>query len=368
MIDEPAPSSTAVPCDAAEGALGARRPPRRAGRDAPRRRRAVVERLLVLGSGATALVPVAALIAAVVVLLVEALPAIRYNGSGFLTGSAWRPGNYYGQPVRTGGVLHPAGASYGALPIVLGTLEVSAIAVLVAFPVAVGAAVLIVEKLPGRAAGLVGFCLEVLAGIPSVVFGLWGVLTFGPWLARHVYPVLAHLPNVAPLSIFHGSPGYGEGLLSAGLVLAVMIVPIIAATTRDLLRQVPAATKEGAEALGMTDAEVFRAVQLRWVRTGVIGAVVLGLGRALGETIAVALVSGSVLSSATNIYGTMTTIAATIVSLLDSAQTDATGLAVKTLSEAALVLLVITLVVNVGARLLVRRSARGAALPIGAGF
>lgn len=316
----------------------------------------------------SALVPLGALVAAVVVLLVEAFPAIRYDGWGFLTGSAWRPGNYYGAPVRTGGVLHPVGAAYGALPLVLGTLESSAIAVVVAFPVAVGAAVLVVEKLPSRVAGAVGFCLEVLAGIPSVVIGLWGVLSFGPWLARDVYPVLTHLPNVPPLDIFHGPVGAGEGLLTSGLVLAVMIIPIIAATTRDLLRQVPEATKEGADALGMTHAEAFRTVQVRWVRTGVLGALVLGLGRALGETIALALVSGTVLSSATNIYGTMTTVAATIVSLLDSAQTDPTGLAVRALAEAALVLLVITIAVNIGARLLVRRSARGAALPIGAGF
>ncbi len=331
-------------------------------------RRALGERALSVVTAVTALVPLGALVAATVVLLVEALPAIRYDGLQFLTGSAWRPGNYYGAPVRTGGVLHPVGAAYGALPLILGTLESSAIAVVVAFPVAVGAAVLVVEKLPRRAASTMGFFLEVLAGIPSVVFGLWGVLSFGPWLARDIYPALTHLPDVPPLSIFHGPVGAGEGLLTSGLVLAVMIIPIIAATTRDLLRQVPEATKEGADALGMTHAEAFGAVQVRWVRTGVLGALVLGLGRALGETIALALVSGTVLSSATNIYGTMTTVAATIVSLLDSAQTDPTGLAVRALAEAALVLLVITLAVNVGARLLVRRSARGAALPIGAGF
>jgi phosphate transport system permease protein len=108
--------------------------------------------------------------------------------------------------------------------------------------------------------------------IPSVIFGIWGPLTFGPFLAHHVYPVLARLPNFPPFSIFRGNVGVGQGLLTSGLVLAVMIVPNIAATTRDLLRQVPEPTKEGATALGMTDAEGFRAVQLRWVRSGVLAA------------------------------------------------------------------------------------------------
>ncbi|HVC26342.1 MAG TPA: phosphate ABC transporter permease subunit PstC [Acidimicrobiales bacterium] len=326
------------------------------------------ERALLGGSAVTAAVPLAALVAMLVVLVIQALPAIRYNGWHFLVGSGWNPGSTYSQPVHTGGILHLAGASYGAWPLILGTLEASAIAVLVGFPIAVGAAVFIVEKLPRALSGVVGLFLEILAGIPSVVFGLWGVLTFGPWLARDIYPALTHLPNVPVLDIFRGSTGYGEGLLTAGIVLAAMIIPLIAATTRDLLRQVPEATKEGAEALGLTSAEVFRTVQFRWVRTGVLGAAILGLGRALGETIAVALVTGSVLQSATNIYGTTTTIAATIVSQLDSAQTDPTGLYVRVLAEAALVLMAITLLVNIAARRIVRRSARGVALPVGVGF
>ncbi|HUZ19964.1 MAG TPA: phosphate ABC transporter permease subunit PstC [Acidimicrobiales bacterium] len=352
------------PPPAAAGAVrGARRP--RPPRPYARR---LAERALRAGSTVTAIVPLGALVAMIVVLLVEALPAIRYNGWHFLTGSTWSQGSYYSPPVRTNGILHPAGATYGAWPLILGTIETSAIAIAIGFPIAFGAAIFIVEKLPKRLAGVVGLCLELLAGIPSVVIGLWGVLTLGPLLARDVYPLLAHLPNVPVLNIFRGYVGSGEGLLTSGIVLAAMIIPIIAATTRDLLRQVPEATREGAEALGMTGAEVFRTVQLRWIRTGVIGAVILGLGRALGETIAVALVSGSVISAATNIYGTMTTIAATIVSLLDSAQGDPTGLATRSLSEAALVLLGMTLIVNIGARMLVRRSARGAALPVGVGF
>lgn len=334
----------------------------------PRSLHGLAQQLLRVGTAVSAVIPLGALIAMVIVLLVEALPAIRYNGWGFITGTQWNLGSFYSPPVHTRGVLHPLDANYGALPLILGTLETSAIAVVVGFPVAVGAAIFIVEKLPRALSGVIGLILEILAGIPSVVIGLFGVFTFGPWLARTIYPLLAHLPNVPVLNVFRGDHGYGQGLLSAGVILAAMIVPIIAATARDLLRQVPEATREGAEALGMTSSEVFFSVQFRWIRTGVIGALVLGLGRALGETIAVALVSGSTLQLAHNIYGSMTTIAAAIVTLLDSSQSDPTGFSTRSLSEAALVLLVITLVVNVAARLLVRRSARGAALPVGVGF
>ncbi len=328
----------------------------------------VLQRLLRIGSAVTAVVPLGALIAMLVILLFEALPAIRFNGWHFLSGTSWSSGSFYSPPVRSGGVLHPLGASYGAWPLILGTLETSAIAVVVGFPVAFAAAVFIVEKLPRALSGVVGVVLEVLAGIPSVVIGLWGLFTFGPFLARNLYPLLGHLPDVPPLAIFHGNHGYGEGLLSAGLVLAAMIIPIVAATTRDLLRQVPEGTREGAEALGMTSSEVFFAVQVRWIRSGVIGALILGLGRALGETIAVALVSGSAMQIAPNIYSGMTTIAAAIVTLLDSAQSDPTGLETRALAEAALVLMAITLLVNIAARALVRRSARGAALPVGVGL
>ncbi|MDE3108042.1 MAG: ABC transporter permease subunit, partial [Acidobacteriota bacterium] len=159
--------------------------------------------------------------------------------------------------------------------------------------------------------------------------------------------------------------GYGEGLLTSGLILGLMIVPIIASTTRDLFQQVPALPKEGAEALGFTDAEVARQVTIPWVRSGIIGATVLGLGRALGETIAVAMVSGSSLGHvSSNIYGTMTTIAATIVSQLDSAATDGTGFAISTLAEAGLLLTVISVIVNLAARSIVRRSSAMSA-PVG---
>jgi phosphate transport system permease protein len=333
------------------------------------RRRAAVSRLLRGAGAAGSSIPLLALIFVLATLLIQALPAIAYNGGGFFTGTAWRPGNFYANGVTTNGVAHPPGVDYSVWPLIVGTLASSLIAMIVAVPVSIGAALVIVERLPRRVADAVGMLLELLAGIPSVVIGLWGALTFGPLIARDIAPILAnHAPDVPVLNFFRGPTGYGEGLLTSGLVLAVMIIPIVAATTRDLLRQVPLLPREGALALGMSEWETARRVTLPWIRTGIIGAVVLGLGRALGETMAVAMVSGAVTGTLpTNLYATMSTISATIVSQLDSALTDATGFAVRTLAEAGLVLMVITLAANIAARVLVRRTS-GTALPVGRGI
>lgn len=324
--------------------------------------------LLRYATALAALLPLLALVGIVAVLAAKAYPAMRLNGIGFLARSAWEPGNTYGAAVKTDGVLHPVGALYGAAPLIVGTLASSAIAVLFAVPLSVGAALAIVEKLPRKASYVVGMFLELLAGIPSVVFGLWGAIAFGPVLARDVYPSIASIfPDVPVLSFFRGDTGYGEGLLTSGLVLAIMIVPIIAATTRDLLRQVPALPKEGAAALGMNDWEVVRKVSIPWVRSGIIAASVLGLARALGETMAVAMVSGSLLGTMpTNLYGKMGTIAATIVQQLDGAFSDGTGFAVRTLAELALLVAIITLITNIAARLIIRKVA-ATGLPVGRG-
>ncbi|TVS86846.1 phosphate ABC transporter permease subunit PstC [Mycobacterium helveticum] len=319
--------------------------------------------------GLGAVIPLLALVFVLATLLIEALPAIRVNGPHFVTGTEWNMGNTYGANETTDGVAHPAGAYYGALPLIVGTLASSAIALLVAVPVSIGAAFAIAQRLPKRLAAAVGMVLELLAGIPSVVVGLWGAMTFGPFIAHHVAPVIArNAPDVPVLGYFRGDTGNGEGMLISGLVLAVMVIPIIASTTRDLIRQVPSLPREGAIALGMSEWECVRRVTLPWVSSGVIGAVVLGLGRALGETMAVAMVSGAMLGAMpANIYSTMTTIAATIVSQLDSAMTDSTNFAVQTLAEAGLVLMVITLLTNIAARALVRRTS-GTALPVGRGI
>ncbi len=205
-----------------------------------------------------------------------------------------------------------------------------------AVPLSIGAAFALTERLPAWISRPLGLAIEILAGIPSVVIGLWGLLTFGPWLAQNIYPTLASiasdLPNVWPFNYFRQPVGTGEGLLTAGLVLGMMIIPIITSTTRELFIQVPTLPKEGGEALGMTHWEVANRITLPWVRSGIIGGTVLGLGRALGETIAVVLVGGASLHIAPNIYQPFGTIAATILTQLDGAQADGTGFAVATLA------------------------------------
>jgi phosphate transport system permease protein len=315
------------------------------------------------------LMPLAALVFAVTVLAIKAYPAIRVNGLNFLTGTTWTTGSGYATTVHTDGVAHLQGSSFGALAIIVGTLQSSAIALIIAVPISVGAAFALTERLPNWLSQPLGFAIEVLAGVPSVVIGLWGLLILGPVLARDVYPAVAHhMPNVPVLNYFRGSlAATGQGLITVGLVLALMIIPIIASTTRDLFRQVPSLPKEGATALGMTDFEVANKITIPWVRSGIIGASVLGLGRALGETVAVALLSGSAIRYAPNIFGQMTTIAATILTQLDGAQTDGTGFAVATLAELGLVLAVISVLVNLAARAIINRSSRLGA-PVGRGI
>jgi phosphate transport system permease protein len=323
--------------------------------------------LRVLGlSGA--LVPGLVLLALLVELILKAIPAIGFSGLHFLTGSVWSFGAEYGTPVKSQGLIHMPDEEFGALPQILGTLATSAIALIIAIPVSVGAALLIVEALPRQLAAIVGGFLELLAGVPSVLVGLWGALTLGPIVAKHVSPLIARSVGTVPglRGVFGGSTGYGQGLFTSGLVLAVMVIPIIASTARDLIRGVPILPREGAIALGMSDFECARKVTLPWVRAGILGAIVLGLGRALGETIAVAMVCGVALASLpTNLYGAMITIAANIVQNLETAITDPMDL--SAFAYLALVLMVITLLTNVIAAMLVGRVS-GTALPVGRGL
>jgi phosphate transport system permease protein len=311
------------------------------------------------GARVAVLLPFAALVFVVAVLAVKAFPAVKVNGAGFFTGSAWKIGSTYAPTIHTSGVARPKGSSYGAWPLIAGTLQTSAIAVIIALPISIGCAFALTERLPRWVSRPLGFAIELLAGVPSVVLGLWGVLTFGPALAKTVYPFLAHnLPDVPVLSFFKGTVGHGEGLLTGGLTLTLMIVPIITATTADLFRQVPTLPKEGGEALGMTDFEVANRITFRWVRSGIIGATVLGLGRALGETMALVLTVGSIFKLAPNVYSPMSTIATAIATQLDSALTDGTGFAVSSLAEIALVLAVISVLVNLAARWIVLRTSK----------
>ncbi|HMH89482.1 MAG TPA: phosphate ABC transporter permease subunit PstC [Streptosporangiaceae bacterium] len=315
-----------------------------------------------------AVVPLLALALILVLLIDRAIPAIQFSGLKFLTGTTFNFGSQYGTPVTSQGIVHQPGEVFGALPEILGTLVTSAIALIIAVPVSIGAAMVIVERLPRQLASYVGLFLELLAGIPSVIVGLWGALTFGPFIAHDIAPLIADTLGKVPglQGFFGGETGNGQGLLTSGLVLAVMIIPIIAATARDLIRGVPILPREGAVALGMSDWETARRVTLPWVGAGLIGAAVLGLARALGETIAVAMVCGVALGQLpTNLYASMVTIAANIVQNLNTAITD--PLDIRAFAELALVLMVITLATNVLARLMVRRVS-GTALPVGRGL
>jgi phosphate transport system permease protein len=314
-----------------------------------------------IGGRIAVLLPFAALVFAVSVLAVKAYPAIRVNGLGFITGTKWSYGSGYAATVHTDGAAHPSGSSFGALTIIVGTLQSSAIALIIAVPISIGAAFALTERMPTWLSRPLGFAIEVLAGIPSVVIGLWGLLILAPLLGRDVYPAIGrNMPDVPVLNFSHSVPGSptatGQGLLTAGIVLGLMIVPIISSTTRDLFNQVPPLPKEGATALGMTEWEVAHKITIPWVRSGIIGASVLGLGRALGETVAVALVSGSAIQFAPNAFGAMTTIGATILTQLDGAQTDGTGFAVATLAELGLVLAVISVLVNLAAGAIIKRT------------
>jgi phosphate transport system permease protein len=319
-----------------------------------------------LGRGG-AVVPLLMLGFVLITLVLQAIPAIRFSGWHIFTGKTWNFGSQYAAPVTSDGVTHLAGEEFGALPEILGTLATSAIALIIAVPVSIGAALAIVERLPKRAASVIGGFIELLAGIPSVIIGLWGALTFGPFIAHHISPLIIKIvPNWPGLGFLHGDAGNGQGLLTSGLILAIMVIPIVASTARDLIRGVPLLPREGAIALGMSDSQAARKVTLPWVGAGLIGAAVLGLGRAVGETIAVAMVCGVALGALpNNLYAAMITIAANIVQNLDTAITD--RMDVSAFAELALILMVITLTANVIARLMVRRVS-GTALPVGRGL
>ncbi len=314
--------------------------------------------LLKVITGAIAAGAIGAMLLILVFLLRDSWPSIMYNGWHFVTTITWNIGNLYsGGVTHRNGATAALGAAFGILPFIEGTVLSSLIAVVLAIPLAVALALLLVEYLPTRIGETLSFIVEMLAGIPSVVLGLWGLAVLIPWIGHSFGPFLLRWLGWIPF--FRGPVGSGQGLLASGLILAVMIIPIIAASTRDVLRQTPRETKDGALALGLTKWEVIRAVSLPWASSGIFGAVVLGLGRALGETMAVLMVSGSAANYLPqNIYSPIGTMAATIVSQLDSAMTDPTGMAVHALAEVALVLFIISVIVNVPARLLLSAAAR----------
>jgi phosphate transport system permease protein len=294
----------------------------------------------------------ATLAAIILFLAIYSWPAMHFNGPGFVVRDVWNLGNLYADPITVHGTQIQPGASYGILFLIVGTLLTTLIALLLAVPVGVGAAIFLAEAVPDNLRIWISFCVELLMAIPSVVFGLWGYVVVIPFLGRHLFPFFAHtIGRVIPF--FAGPTGSGYGLLTAAVVLSLMIVPIIAATLRDALVNQPASMREAALALGATRFEALWRVTLPGARRTLIGATFLALGRALGETMAVLMVSGNALNYLPhNLYDPISTMAAFIVSQLDSALQDPTGMAVRSLAEIALVLSVISIIVNGVARLI----------------
>ena len=268
----------------------------------------------------------------------ESAPAWRSLGFlRFLASSEW-------DPVQD---------RYGALPFVYGTLVTSAIAILVALPVGVGLALFLSEMGPKRLRPPVAFAIEVLAAIPSVIFGLWGLFVLVPWLRETVQPALQAALGFLPL--FQGPP-IGLGYLAGGLILAVMILPTLSSVTSEVLKTVPLSLKEGAYALGATRWEAIRMAILPYARPGIVGAALLGLGRALGETMAVTMVIGNSPEIHASLFAAGYSLPAVIANEFAEAVTP---VHVGALAALGLVLFGVTLILNAAAQILVRAVARG---------
>jgi phosphate transport system permease protein len=257
-------------------------------------------------------------------------------GLGFITRRTW-------DPVRE---------EFGALPFIYGTAMSSLIGLAVAVPVSIGVAVFLTAHAPRSARTPISFLVQLLAAIPSVVYGLWGIFVLAPLLRDHVYPAIQSALGFLP--IFQGTPN-GLGLMTAGIILSVMTVPIITAVTTDVMRAVPGSQAEAALALGATKWEATRVV-LRNARSGIMGAVILGLGRAVGETMAVTMVIGNRPEISASLFEPSFTIASAIANEFTEATSEVYRHA---LVELGLILFVITFVINAAARLMVYAVTRG---------
>jgi phosphate transport system permease protein len=260
----------------------------------------------------------------------ESLPAIRAFGWGFIAGTRWDAVN----------------EEFAALPYIYGSVVSSILAICLATPLSVGAALFITEVVPQRFSGAISVLVELLAAIPSVIYGLWGILVMIPWLQQTVEPFL--LRHLGFLPFFRGAP-YGVSMLAAVFILMIMIVPIITSITKEVLLAVPTIQKEAAIALGATRWEMIRITVLPYGKSGILGAVILGLGRAIGETMAVTMVIGNTPKISLSLLAP----GYTMPSVIANEFAEATGaLHTASLMEIGLILLGVTLVINMLARLL----------------
>jgi len=274
------------------------------------------------------------------VLFVGAWPAIKRFGASFLVTSTW----------------DPVAEVYGAAPMIFGTLASSLVALLIAVPLALSVAIFLTEFSPRWLRQPVAFLVELLAAIPSVVYGMWGIFVLIPFLRSYVVPPLKAVFGWTP---FLQGVFYGNSLLAGGVILAIMIVPYIAAVSREVLLAVPTSQREAALAMGATRWEAVRSAVLPYGRAGLIGAIILGLGRALGETMAVTMVIGNRHDIGVSVLQPAYTMAAAIANEFSEATTATYQSA---LMEVGLILFVLTVAVNAIARILIWRVARGAAV------
>jgi phosphate transport system permease protein len=252
----------------------------------------------------------------------------------------------------------PAHNKFGAVPFIYGTLVTSAIAIVIAWPVSVGIALLLTEVVPRRWSRPIVYVIDLLAVVPSVVWGLWGILVLAPWLQTIYQDIASGLTGVPVLSTFFGGTGIsGASFFTAGLILAVMITPIVTSLSREVIATVPAIEREGAYALGATRWEMIRGAVWPHSQAGVVGAVLLGLGRAMGETIAAALVIGSSPTITTHLFTTGYSMPAVIANQFGEATV---GVFRAALIGMGVLLFVITIIINLSARAIVGRSVRRA--------
>lgn len=271
-------------------------------------------------------------------------PSVRRFGASFVVSSHW----------------DPVQGQFGGFPFLYGTLVTSTVALLLAVPVSFGIAVFLSEYCPQRWRQPLSFAVELLAAIPSIVYGLWGLFVLVPILRDRIEIPIAS-SWLAALPLFSGPP-YGIGVMAAGVVLAIMITPTIASISRDVMAAVPRTQHEAALALGATRWEAIRMAATGYARAGILGAIILGLGRALGETMAVTMVIGN----RAQVSGSLFDLGATMASVIANEFAEAVGdLYYSALIEVGLMLFLVTFLLNLAARALVQRVARGVSTAVG---
>ena len=278
----------------------------------------------------------------IISLIAGSIPAFREYGPGFFVNQSW----------------NPVTEKFGAAAAIYGTIITSLIAMLIAVPLGLGIAVFLTELCPMWLRRPIGIAIELLAGIPSIIYGIWGLFVFAPFLQEHVQPALiSAFGNVPVLSTLFAGPPYGIGTLTASLILAIMVLPFVTSISRDVFSTVPPVLKEAAYGVGCTTWEVVSNIVIPYARVGVIGGVMLGLGRALGETMAVTFVIGNAHKISASLLAPGTTISATIANEFTEAVGD---LYTSSLIALGLILFIITFIVLSFARLMLMRLERKA--------